>query len=253
MKTYILHTLFLATFVLLPVNGWADERENDQDPPAPTPGTPVVTAYYQAPNVHVTVVSNGTKINETGIYYRKNSSAASDLSGTRFYTETVVSDGTFTMNMAEKLDNDPGTYFFRAYAKYGTATHAFSDIMTFTLYDNSSGVKRTLFGQPINKDEIEFVAPVKGTVITKSLFLQIDNISSDVNLIIEQNVGLGAGTFTVTPTTISKEDLANGVTITVTFSGNVKKAGGKLTLVGNALDGLGHTTLNLKGSYVKEE
>ena len=252
MKKHALHSMFLAGILLLSVNSLADNTKSQETEPELATGTPVVEAYYKAPNVYVTVTSNGNTINETGIYYRKNSSAASDLSGTRFTSESIVSDGTFTIDMFSKLGDKPGTYFFRAYAKYGVATHAFSDIMTFTIY-NDNGKKVALFGQPINKDEIEFVAPVKGTVITKSLFLQIDNITSDVTLTITPKSGTSAGTFTVTPTTISKADLASGITITLTYSGNVKTAGATFKLEGTALDGLGHTTLNLKGSYVAGE
>ena len=98
MKLHALPSMILAGFLLLSVNSWADERHDEPQPELAT-GTPVVTAYYQAPNVYVTVVSNGNTINETGIYYRKNSSAASDLSGTRFTSESIVSDGTFTIDM----------------------------------------------------------------------------------------------------------------------------------------------------------
>ena len=77
--------------------------------------------------------------------------------------------------------------------------------------------------------------------------------TSDATLTITPKSGTSASTFTVSPTTISKADLASGITITLTYSGNVKTAGATFTLAGTALDGLGHTTLNLKGSYVAGE
>jgi len=123
MKKHALHLMLLACLLLVSANGLAD-HEPELEPELATETPPVVTAYYQAPNVYVTVVSNGNTINETGIYYRKNSSAASDLSGTRFTSESIVSDGTFTIDLFSKLSDKPGTYFFRAYAKYGVASHA---------------------------------------------------------------------------------------------------------------------------------
>lgn len=250
MKTRHLPSILLAClFLLVSVSSFADD---DDDNPQNTPETPVVTAYYQAPNAYVTVRSNGTTINETGVYYRKNSSAATDLSGTRFTSDFIVSDGNFCIDLLSKLGDEPGTYFFRAYAKYGTASHAYSDILTFTVY-NDNGKKVALMGQPINHDELEFVVPIKGTPISKSLFLQIDNITSDATITITPKSGTSASTFIVTPDTITKEDLANGITITITFSGNVKTASATFNLAGTALDGLGHTTLNLKGSYIAIE
>jgi len=244
--------MLLACLLLVSVNGLASHEPELETEPACTPETPVVTAYYQAPNAYVTVRSNGTTINETGVYYRKNSSAATDLCGTRFTSDCIVSDGNFCIDLLSKLSNEPGTYFFRAYAKYGTASHAYSDILTFTVH-NDNGKKLALIGQPINHDELEFVVPIKGTPISKSLFLQIDNITSDATITITPKSGTSASTFIVTPDTITKEDLANGITITITFSGNVKTAGATFNLVGTALNDLGHTTLNLKGSYIAIE
>ena len=247
MKLHALPSMILAGFLLLSVNSWADERLDEPQPEFAT-GTPVVTAYYQAPNVYVTVVSNGNTINETGIYYRKNSSAASDLSGTRFTSESIVSDGTFTIDMFSKLGDKPGTYFFRAYAKYGTSSHAYSDVMTLTITGNSTN-KVALIGQPLNTDYLEFVAPVKGVPIAKSLFLQIENMASDGTLAItDLTTGAAATTFVVSPALITPGDLANGVTITVTYSGNRKSANANLRITGSGLDGLGHTVIALKGT-----
>jgi len=95
----------------------------------------------------------------------------------------------------------------------------------------------------------------------KTLHVHISNLATSVN-VTSSNTGI----VTVSPTTVSpadaangvtltvtRADLANGVTITLTYSGNVKAAGATFTLAGTALDGLGHTTLNLKGSYVAGE
>ena len=127
MKTRHLPSILLAClFLLVSVSSFADD---DNDNPQNTPGTPVTTAYFNAPNVYITVTSNGATINETGVYYRKDKSALSELSGTRFYTPEVKKDQTFTMDMHTLLENKPGTYFFRAYAKYGPSSHAYSDVM----------------------------------------------------------------------------------------------------------------------------
>ena len=246
MKTRHLPSILLAClFLLVSVSSFADD---DNDNPQNTPGTPVTTAYFNAPNVYITVTSNGATINETGVYYRKDKSALSELSGTRFYTTEVKKDQTFTMDMHTLLENKPGTYFFRAYAKHGISSHAYSDVMTLTITGNSTN-KVALIGQPLNTDYLEFVAPVKGVPIAKSLFLQIENMASDATLAItDLTTGAAATTFVVSPTLISPGDLANGVTITVTYSGNRKSANANLQITGSALEGLGHTVIALKGT-----
>lgn len=246
MKTRHLPSILLAClFLLVSVSSFADD---DDDNPQNTPGTPVTTAYFNAPNVYITVTSNGTTINETGVYYRKDKSALSELSGTRFYTQEAKKDQTFTMDMHTLLENKPGTYFFRAYAKYGTSSHAYSDVMTLTISGNSTN-KVALIGKPLNTDYLEFVAPVKGVPIAKSLFLQIENMASDGTLAItDLTTGAAATTFVVSPALITPGDLANGVTITVTYSGNRKSANANLRITGSGLDGLGHTVIALKGT-----
>jgi len=243
MKTRHLPSILLAClFLLVSVSSFADD---DDDNPQ---NTPVTTAYFNAPNVYITVTSNGTTISETGVYYRKDKSALSYLSGTRFYTDEAKSDQTFTMDMYTLLENKPGTYFFRAYAKYGTSSHAYSDVMTLTISGNGTN-KVALIGQPLNTDYLEFVAPVKGVPIVKSLFLQIENMASDATLsITDLTTGAAATTFVVSPTLISPGDLANGVTITVTYSGNRKSANANLKITGSALEELGHTVIALKGT-----
>lgn len=235
MKKLILQKL-LAGVILLSFTSicMADDTTN------PT----VETIGYEAPYYKAKVTANGASITNYGFVMRY-TSTGNDKEKT-YNDITPDANGIYSINVKDKLGS--GTYYLRAMIRYGTSSNikeSVSQMITVTIPDTDQ--PRCIIGNTLKRDTVNFTSPAQNTAVSKTLFLQIDNLIGDIIPTITPKSGTGNTVFTISPSTLTKESLTAGTTIT--YSGINKNANATLAL-GNLSDlGIGNTTLILRGTY----
>jgi len=152
---------------------------------------------------NITSFGGAATLTENGIYYSTTSGFANG-SGTKIVATTTASaTGTFSVDVSMLPE---GTYYFKAFASNSTAA-GYSSQGTFTI------------DPPAPAPGLEPLVLVGTTVTatpiictgTKTLQIHISNLATSVN-VTSSNTGI----VTVSPTIISPEEAATGVTLTVT-------------------------------------
>ncbi len=138
---------------------------------------------------------------ENGIYYSTTNGFA-DGAGTKIAATTATTTGTFSVDVSTLPE---GTYYFKAFATNSTGT-GYSAQETFTITGASQAPSTTplvLMGTSVTN-----ALTCTGT---KTLLLRISNLATSVSVESSKT-----GVVTVSPATISPEDAAAGVSLTVT-------------------------------------
>lgn len=170
---------------------------------APSITSPVYSEGSAGGNI--TSFGGAASLTENGIYYSTTNGFA-DGSGTKITATTATTTGTFSVDVSTL---PVGTYYFKAFAR-NSAGVTYSAQETFTITGASqapAGTPTVLMGQPVTN--------ALTCTSTKTLLIRISNLATNVN-ISSNNTGI----VTVSPTSISPEDAATGVTLTVTKVGN---------------------------------
>lgn len=189
---------------------------------APTVTSPTYSEGSAGGNI--TSLGDPATITENGIYYSTTSGFANGAGTKLAASTTATTTGTFNVEVSTLPE---GTYYFKAFAKNSTGT-GYSAQETFTITGASQAPSTTplvLMGTSVTN-----ALTCTGT---KTLLLRISNLATSVNLISSDT-----GVVTVSPTTISPEDAAAGVTLTVT---KVTKGTANITISG----GVVNQTLNV--------
>lgn len=202
----------------------------------------VETIDYEAPYYKAKVTANGASITNYGFVMRY-TSTGNDKEKT-YNDITPDANGIYSINVKDKLGS--GTYYLRAMIRYGTSSsikESVSQMITVTIPDTDQ--PRCIIGNTLKRDTVSFTSPAQNTAVSKTLFLQIDNLIGDIIPTITPKSGTGNTVFTISPSTLTKESLTAGTTITITYGGTNKNANATLAL-GNLSDlGIGNTTLIL--------
>ena len=183
---------------------------------APSITTPVYSEGSAGGNI--TSFGGAASLTENGIYYSTTNGFANGA-GTKLAATTATITGTFSVDVSSL---SPGTYYFKAFAR-NSAGITYSTQGTFTIANATQvtgGNPTILMGQTVTN-----ALTCTGT---KTLLVRISNLSSSVN-ITSSNTGI----VTVSPSTISPVDAANGVTLTVT---RVSNGSATITISGGVLN-----------------
>lgn len=168
---------------------------------------------------NITSLGDPATITENGIYYSTTSGFANG-SGTKIAaTPTATATGTFSVDVSTLPE---GTYYFKAFATNSTGT-GYSAQETFTITGASQAPSTTplvLMGTSVTN-----ALTCTGT---KTLLLRISNLATSVT-VTSSNTGVA----TVLPATISPEDAATGVVLTVT---RVSNGNATITIAGGVVN-----------------
>lgn len=183
----------------------------------PTVTTPTYSEGSAGGNI--TSLGDPATITENGIYY-SNTSGFANGSGTKMAASTTATTtGTFNVDVSTLPE---GTYYFKAFATNSTGT-GYSAQETFTITGASQAPSTTplvLMGTSVTN-----ALTCTGT---KTLLLRISNLATSVSVESSKT-----GVVTVSPATISPEDAAAGVTLTVT---KVTNGTANITITGGVVN-----------------
>jgi len=182
----------------------------------PTISSPTFSGGKTSANI--TSFGGSASLTQNGIYY-STSNGFTDGSGTKLVATTAATTGTFDVDVSTLAE---GTYYFKAFATNSAGT-GYSTQGSFTI----TGIAQVAGGTP---------TLIMGKTVTNSftctntttLLLHISNLANSVN-ITSSNVGI----VTVSPTTVSPEDAATGITLTITKVGN---GAATITIAGDAVN-----------------
>ena len=151
---------------------------------------------------NITSLGDPATITENGIYYSTTSGFTNGAGTKLAASTTATTTGTFSVDVSTLPE---GTYYFKAFATNSTGT-GYSTQETFTITGASQAPSTTplvLMGTSVTN-----ALTCTGT---KTLLLRISNLATSVS--VESS---NTGVVTVSPATISPEDAAAGVSLTVT-------------------------------------
>ncbi len=166
---------------------------------APTITSPTYTEGSAGANI--TSFGGAASLTENGIYYSTTTGFA-DGAGTKMAATTATTTGTFSVDVSTL---PVGTYYFKAFATNSAGT-SYSTQGTFTITGPEQAPSTTplvLMGTSVTN-----ALTCTGT---KTLLLRISNLATSVSVESSKT-----DVVTVSPATISPEDAAAGVTLTVT-------------------------------------
>lgn len=166
--------------------------------------TPTITSptYTQgSAGGNITSFGGAASLTENGIYYSTTNGFA-DGAGTKIAATTATTTGTFSVDVSTL---PVGTYYFKAFAR-NSAGITYSTQETFTITEAAqapTGTPTILMGQSVTN--------ALTCTSTKTLLLRISNLATNVSI-----SSSNTGVVTVSPATVSPENAATGVTLTVT-------------------------------------
>lgn len=172
---------------------------------------------------NITSLGDPATLTENGIYYSTTSGFANGEGTKLAASTTATTTGTFSVDVSTLPE---GTYYFKAFAKNSTGT-GYSAQETFTITGAAQAPASTplvLIGTTVTN-----ALTCTGT---KTLHVRISDLASSVNV-----ASSDTGVVTVSPATISPEDAAAGVSLTVTKvtigTANITISGGVVNQVIN--------------------